>query len=52
MMIAALALGLFILFVLRLIPFVGWIVTLLTIVFGLGTLITASRNPREFSGLS
>jgi len=50
MMIAALALGLFILFVLRLIPFVGWIVTLLTIVFGLGALITASRNPRSSLG--
>jgi hypothetical protein len=44
MMIGALALGLVILFLLRLIPFVGWIVGLLTIVFGLGSLITAYRR--------
>ena len=40
-MIGALALGLLILFILRLIPIIGWIVALLVIVFGLGTLITS-----------
>ncbi|MFC2067387.1 hypothetical protein ACFLUO_10180 [Chloroflexota bacterium] len=40
-MIGALALGLLVLFALRLIPIIGWIVGLIVIVFGLGTLITS-----------
>jgi hypothetical protein len=44
LMIGALALGLFILLLLRLIPFIGWLVALLTVVFGLGTLVTAVRR--------
>jgi cytoskeletal protein CcmA (bactofilin family) len=44
LMIGALALGLFILLLLRLIPFIGWIVGLLTMVFGLGALVTANRR--------
>jgi len=45
-MIGALALGLLVLFVLRLIPVIGWIVGLLVIVFGLGTLITSIGTMR------
>ena len=45
-MIGALALGLFVLFVLRLIPIVGWIIGLLVIAFGLGTLITSIGTVR------
>ncbi|MFC1906435.1 polymer-forming cytoskeletal protein [Chloroflexota bacterium] len=41
-MIGALALGLLILCILRLIPIIGWIVGLLVVVFGLGALITSS----------
>ncbi|MFH1381384.1 MAG: hypothetical protein ABIH70_00630 [Chloroflexota bacterium] len=44
LMIGALALGLLILFLLGLIPYIGWIVGLLTIVFGLGSLVTAMRR--------
>jgi len=40
-MIGALALGLFILLLLMLIPFVGWLVGLLTVAFGLGSLATS-----------
>ncbi|MFC1901905.1 hypothetical protein ACFLX3_03150 [Chloroflexota bacterium] len=40
-MIGALAIGLLVLLVLQLIPIIGWIVGLLVIVFGLGTLITS-----------
>lgn len=50
LMIGALALGLFLLLVLRLIPFIGWVVGLLTVVFGLGTLITAARRTPEIAG--
>ena len=45
-MIGALALGLLVLFVLRLIPIIGWIVGLLVIVFGLGTLVTSIGTVR------
>ncbi|KPK23647.1 MAG: hypothetical protein AMJ70_02925 [Dehalococcoidia bacterium SG8_51_3] len=45
-MIGALALGLLVLFVLRLIPVIGWIVALLVIVFGIGTLITSIGTMR------
>ncbi|MFC1992687.1 hypothetical protein ACFLV3_02605 [Chloroflexota bacterium] len=45
-MIGALALGLLVLFALRLIPIIGWIVSLLVMVFGLGTLITSVRTVR------
>ncbi|MFC1955751.1 polymer-forming cytoskeletal protein [Chloroflexota bacterium] len=45
-MIGALALGLLILFVLRLIPIIGWIVGLLVVLFGLGALITSSVTMR------
>jgi cytoskeletal protein CcmA (bactofilin family) len=40
-MIGAMALGLLVIFILRLIPVVEWIVGLLVIVFGLGTLVTS-----------
>jgi hypothetical protein len=43
-MIGALALGLFLLFLVTLIPIFGWIVSLLIIVFGLGTLVTSNRR--------
>ncbi|MFC1931346.1 hypothetical protein ACFLXJ_04030 [Chloroflexota bacterium] len=46
LMIGALALGLLVLFVLRVIPVIGWIVGLLIIVFGLGTLITSIGTMR------
>jgi len=39
LMIGALALGLVILLVLGLIPYIGWLVMLLTIMFGLGSLV-------------
>lgn len=39
-MIGALALGLFLLLLLRLIPFVSWLFTLFIVLFGLGTLVT------------
>jgi len=45
-MIASLALGLFLLFALRLIPVFGWIISLLVIVFGLGSLITSIGRVR------
>lgn len=45
-MIGALALGLLVLFVLRLIPIFGWIVSLIVILFGLGTLITSIVTTR------
>ena len=41
-MIGGLALGLFILLLLGLIPVIGWIVMLLTIIFGLGSIVAAS----------
>ena len=44
--IVSLALGLLVLFVLRLIPLVGWIIGLIVIVFGLGTLVTSIRTVR------
>jgi cytoskeletal protein CcmA (bactofilin family) len=44
--IGALALGLLVLIILRLIPIIGWIVGLLVIVFGLGTLITSIGKMR------
>jgi hypothetical protein len=47
MMIGAMALGLFLLSLVRLIPFIGWIAGLLTIVFGLGTIITSSRKKAD-----
>ena len=46
MMIGALALGLLVLFVLRLTPIIGWIVGLLIIVFGLGTLVSSIGTMR------
>ena len=49
MMIGALALGLFVLFLLGLIPFAGWIIGLLTIIFGLGTLV-AVMPKKEYAG--
>jgi hypothetical protein len=45
-MIGALALGLVILLVLRLIPYVGGLVGLLTIVFGLGSLVVSVARSR------
>lgn len=45
-MIGALALGLLVLFVLQLIPIIGWIVGLIVIIFGLGTLITSIKTMR------
>jgi len=45
-MIGALAIGLLVLLVLQLIPIIGWIVGLLVIVFGLGTLITSIVTTR------
>ncbi|MFC2021058.1 hypothetical protein ACFLU1_04620 [Chloroflexota bacterium] len=45
-MIGALALGLLVLFVLQLIPVIGWIVGLFFIVFGLGALITSIGTMR------
>ncbi|MFH0847678.1 MAG: hypothetical protein V1894_06485 [Chloroflexota bacterium] len=44
LVIGALALGLLILLLLRLLPFIGWITGLLTVVFGLGTLVTSRRT--------
>lgn len=46
MMIGGLALGLLVIFILQLIPVVGWIIGLLVIVFGLGTFITSVRTVR------
>jgi len=46
MMIGGLALGLLVLFILQLIPIIGWIFGLLVMVFGLGTLITSVRIVR------
>lgn len=40
-MIGALALGLVLLLLLRLVPYIGWIIGLATVLFGLGSLITA-----------
>jgi cytoskeletal protein CcmA (bactofilin family) len=45
-MIGALALGLLVLFALQLIPIIGWIVGLLVMIFGLGTLITSIGTMR------
>ena len=46
LMVGALALGLAILLILSLIPFVGWLVWLFTAMFGLGTLVTSVRRFR------
>jgi cytoskeletal protein CcmA (bactofilin family) len=47
LMIGALALGLFILLILRAIPFIGWIIGLLIVLFGMGTLVTMMRKKLE-----
>ena len=44
LLIGAFALGLAILFLLRLIPFIGWFIGLLVVVFGLGSLITSTTR--------
>jgi hypothetical protein len=46
LLVGAFALGLVILLLLRLIPFAGWVIGLLVIVFGLGSLITSTARIR------